>query len=649
MLPVKPDLNAGQVTPTPWQAAGVHRHGSTSGASLGSTPKAALPVGPSTTGQQQPQPQQQQLPGQLQQLPAQLQQLQLLQQQQQQVATAGLMEWFDQEVKERLVAIEERLGQVQATLCDLPVLAAGAPELPNIVPDMQQTQVGPRPLKSSMPPEPPPGMGDTTTSWAVPIRQPVRELGAAQVVPLKQPVCELGVEPVTRSNSAEMLRCFSDSSSDDCAPPAIGTTSVEQLANRSSARQDLRVSAGVGDDEAACPAHPTPVLRKGRITKTSVEAFENLPTHMKTERHYRDFVWAVLDDPESSKCAAVYSQLQRIFLTATVLVTFLQTTDSPPFSTLVGAMLETGFDVIFVIEMLVRMYVCPAKWHMVWNFYNWVDVVSASALLVRVCEGFVLREEEHDSVPHIYLLFVIPIIRLLKMLRHFEQFHLLLGAFKLSFEALPVLLYMLLMITLVGATCIYIVEPRDNISSWPVAIWLSIVTMTTVGYGDVTPVSSAGSTFVAVLVVISVLFMAMPLGIIGSTFNQVWQDRDRIILMQRTRERLTQWGYSARDFPVLFKLVDENGDGVMDVDEFRLLIRHMKIGLADERVVQLFDLFDDQGKGLIDLKDFARALFPGTQVEVFEPISTSPSKADLDGDHSRSSSKDRVSIGEGGV
>merc|ERR1712190_155343 len=78
------------------------------------------------------------------------------------------------------------------------------------------------------------------------------------------------------------------------------------------------------------------------------------------------------------------------------------------------------------------------------------------------------------------------------------------------------------------------------------------------------------------LIVITVLYMAVPLGIIGNAFTQTWNDRDRILLTQRTRERLRQWGYEANDIPILFHAFNEkdneaencNEGGCLNIDEF---------------------------------------------------------------------------------
>merc|ERR1719440_564354 len=180
-----------------------------------------------------------------------------------------------------------------------------------------------------------------------------------------------------------------------------------------------------------------------------------------------------------------------------------------------------------------------------------------------------------------------PILRLLKMIRHFEKIHLLRSAFVECLEALPVLLYIQAMITLTFAAMIYFVEPRSNMQTYPQAIWLSIVTMTTVGYGDTVPQdpNGLGHIVVSALVIGSMLFMAMPIGIIGSAFTEVWQNRDVVLLMSRTRERLIKWGYTAHDIPLMFAMVDQDGSGELELEEFKELVIQMKIGLDDQRII----------------------------------------------------------------
>merc|ERR1719464_2331721 len=123
--------------------------------------------------------------------------------------------------------------------------------------------------------------------------------------------------------------------------------------------------------------------------------------------------------------------------------------------------------------------------------------------------------------------------------------------------------------------------------------------MTTVGYGDTVPKSPAGSCIVAVLVICSVLYMAMPLGIIGQAFTEVWADRDRILLVERTKLQLTKWGYKAQDIPALFDWFDEDGDGQLTIAEFTQMMNSMRVGLKEKRLCELFQSFDGDGSGTI--------------------------------------------------
>jgi len=239
-----------------------------------------------------------------------------------------------------------------------------------------------------------------------------------------------------------------------------------------------------------------------------------------------------------------------------------------------------------------------------------------SVLTLRLAAGPRLDTMPKDSVLRNFFLCLLPTLRMMKTLRRFQTLHLIFKAFEQAVEALPVLLWTLMVAIMVFSTLIFWFEPRDNIPTWTTSIWLTIVTMSTVGYGDVSPVSPAGTIIDCVLIIVSVLYMAMPIGIIGQTFGSIWHDRDRILLMQQTRKRLLQWGYTAEDIPIIFSLFDEDDDGELDLPEFRKMIKEMGLGIREERVLALFDSLDVDAGGAIDDKEFVRNVFP----EVFNQL-----------------------------
>merc|ERR1719491_432360 len=102
--------------------------------------------------------------------------------------------------------------------------------------------------------------------------------------------------------------------------------------------------------------------------------------------------------------------------------------------------------------------------------------------------------------------------------------------------------------------------------------WMTIVTMSTVGYGDVVPQTRPGRIVTSVMVIVSLLYMAVPLGLIGHAFTEVWADRHRILLVQRARDCLAQFGYTADSLMGLFRHFDTDGSGEIDLSEFSTMI-----------------------------------------------------------------------------
>jgi len=324
-------------------------------------------------------------------------------------------------------------------------------------------------------------------------------------------------------------------------------------------------------------------------------------------------VWSIMNDQDSCMAARFYAATMRYLVWVSVAVTYAQTVQPPFIHGITAVVLETAFDSIFLVEILVRLATCPNPRKFLFSMYNIIDVLAALPLILRALIDFAPLEPEGEEGCFsvcIALIYVVPIVRILKTLRMFKKFHLLLSAFVLALEALPVLLFTLVVILLIFSSLVYLLEPRSNIESLPKAMYFTIITMTTVGYGDIVPTTSGGHIVVSLCTVAGVLYMAMPIGIIGSAFTETWKARDRILLIKRTRENLFQWGYSAEDIPSLFQAFDLDGDGDLCLSEFRKMMRRMRVGLRDERIIELFQSIDSTGGGTIDAQEFMRMLFP---------------------------------------
>lgn len=153
-----------------------------------------------------------------------------------------------------------------------------------------------------------------------------------------------------------------------------------------------------------------------------------------------------------------------------------------------------------------------------------------------------------------YLNFIVPIdlrflrvlrlVRLLKLTRYFVSLQILLRVIqreKGSFQAVIFILFIMIVMT---ASAIYVVENKaqpEVFSSIPQAMWWAVVTLTTVGYGDVTPVTNLGRILGAFITILGVGIAALPAGILASGLaNELNQRNQR--LEQEFREVLQAKG-----------------------------------------------------------------------------------------------------------
>ncbi|CAK9064223.1 unnamed protein product [Durusdinium trenchii] len=323
-------------------------------------------------------------------------------------------------------------------------------------------------------------------------------------------------------------------------------------------------------------------------------------------RSWADTIWEIFDDPRLAfpvqlDCVV---RLKPVEVVVSLVVTTLQISELPVLDSVYNQIAEIFFDTLFFLE-------------------NWGDMLSALGLPVLASIGFAqhLPDSYVERSIHKFLLLFLPLCRFLKLLRYFESFRLLVDAFAKSAEALPVLTYLMTFIVLFFATGIYLVEERDTIPSMPHSLWLALVTMTTVGYGDYYPKSLSGYLVCSCLTFVSVLFLALPVGIIGHEFNKSWQKRTEMLLKTRMRNCLAKWGYGASDVEILIEYADADGDGHLVLGEFIELVRQMRIGVNIETAAKLFHMLDSNRNGFLERSELLRNIFPDEYVKHTQQIS----------------------------
>lgn len=323
-------------------------------------------------------------------------------------------------------------------------------------------------------------------------------------------------------------------------------------------------------------------------------------------------VWRFLEDKNSGRWALLFFYLRQVFLFFAVFLACLDLAELSSTAALIETntshLIQFGIEVVFTLELLVRFIASPRPNAFFRSFYNVIDLISTFPLLLRSWIIFV-DDDAQQSEEVTSLLGIVPVFRVLKILRSFETFQLLLCSFQVAVDALPILLFALFLLVVTFAALIYYNEPRDVVPTIPIALYFVMVTLSTVGYGDISPTTLGGRVFTILLIVCGSLYMAVPIGIVGKAFSDVWEDRHRLLLLQQMRSCVECAGYSQEDLLVLLQVFDENGDGMLDYSEFRVLLQRMQVNVDERLVRMVFEGFDTDDGDCIDFHELVHGLF----------------------------------------
>jgi voltage-gated potassium channel len=177
--------------------------------------------------------------------------------------------------------------------------------------------------------------------------------------------------------------------------------------------------------------------------------------------------------------------------------------------------LEWTFTVLFAIEYLLRLWVVPNPWRYALSFWGIIDLIS---FLPSIFSIF-FASSRHLTV--IRLVRLLRIFRILKLTRFLTESKVLLTAIKASTYKISIfMLFMMVLVVILGAI-MYVIEGGENgYDSIPKSIYWAIITITTVGYGDIVPRTAIGQGLASLVMLVGYAIIAVPTGIVTSELNR---------------------------------------------------------------------------------------------------------------------------------
>jgi voltage-gated potassium channel len=168
---------------------------------------------------------------------------------------------------------------------------------------------------------------------------------------------------------------------------------------------------------------------------------------------------------------------------------------------------------VFTIEYVLRIIVADRKLHFIFSFFGLVDLVAI--LPFYVAPGVDLR-----SVRTFRFLRLVRVFKLARYNKAVRRFH---RALAIAWEELALFLFVTVIVLYLSAVGIYYFESEaqpDQFASVFHCLWWAVVTLTTVGYGDVYPVTVGGKVFTFFVMLVGLGVIAVPAGIVATALSK---------------------------------------------------------------------------------------------------------------------------------
>jgi voltage-gated potassium channel len=211
--------------------------------------------------------------------------------------------------------------------------------------------------------------------------------------------------------------------------------------------------------------------------------------------------------------------LSALIITNVITVMLETVDDLPPAATAVFLAIELASVAIFTAEYVARLWsVGPGltpRVRFIFSFFALLDLLAILPFYVPAVLAMDLR--------FLRAIRLVRLVRVLKLARYSQSLRLLGAVFRSKKSDLTITAFVVLILLVCASSALYIAEHEaqpESFSSIPAALWWGVVTLTTVGYGDIYPITLAGKVIGALVAFLGIGMFALPTGILASGFTR---------------------------------------------------------------------------------------------------------------------------------